>query len=239
MLSMTRAAVLLTASSLLASLNATQGCEDPTPTPIPPVPVSTTDGHVILDGQDLPYDVDYANSRLVIRVLLTEGCTMPFHNHAILSTSNNFRFVLNADDPSASTFETTVHVAGLEADLPEIDALYPETAQNTFTDEERADIETSMNEQLDATHYDTLLFRAFDLTTLYGIGTATVEAEIKGITSTLEMTGGATLEPDGHIGITASGLLDGTPYGIYTGFGAACISPLMPLDLVLELVPVQ
>lgn len=239
MVSMSRAVLVLAVSGVLSGLNATQGCEDPTPTPVPPVPPSSTEGSVIVDGQAHPYTIDYAASRLVIRVQLTPDCTLPFHNHAILSTSNAFRFALSVDDPAASTFEADVHAAGLEADLPEIDALYPETAHNSFTDEERAEIEASMNEQLDATTFDTLYFRAYDLTTLYGIGTASVDATIKGITSSLEMSGGASLEPDGRVILAATGMLDGTPYGIYTGFGASCISPLMPLDLVLELVPLE
>lgn len=232
-----RPTLLIALGGLFAGLNSTQGCDDPTPTPTPTPLPSTGEGVLITDGQAIPYTVDLANSRLVILVLLTDGCTLPFHNHAILSTSNTFNFSLNADDPTASTFEAIVHVPGLEADLPEIDALYPQTAGNEFTDAERAEIEQSMNDQIDAANYDTMRFNAFDLTTFYGTGTATVEVEIKGITSVLEMNGSASMDVDGAISLHADGILDGTPYGIYSGFGASCVSSLMPLDLNMVLLP--
>lgn len=238
MFSLTRVSIMVALGGLLTGLNSTQGCDDPTPTPTPTPRPSHSDGAVIISGQHIPYEVDYLNSRLNLLVLLTEGCMMPFHNHAIESTSNDFTFELNADDPSLSTFEAIAFVPWLEADLPENDALYPQTADNSFTEDERADIETSMNDAIDAANYDTMRFFAHDLTSLYETGTATVEVEIKGITSEVQMTGLAKMDAAGQIIVQGQGILDGTPYGIYSGFGASCVSSQMPLDLFLVLNPV-
>lgn len=239
MLTSARGLISVTMGSSLFLLFMTQGCEEPAPT-ITPTPIpSQSSGELIENGKRIPYEVDIENTRLNILVVLTDGCFLPFHNHVIESTSNEFSFSLNVDDPSASTFEAIVSVPGLEADLPENDILYPQTEDNNFSEDERADIESSMNDAIDAEHYDTMTFRASDLTTLYGNGTATVEVEIKGIPSELEMTGAASIDSSGRITVKANGVLDGTPYGIYSGFGASCVSSLMPLDLDMVLVPVE
>jgi len=200
-------------------------------------PESSGDGVVRLGGEALPYTVDLEQTKLLMRVLLVDDCSLPMHNHVVESTSNDITFELDLDDPSSSTFSATVYVAGLTIDDPENSALYPETENNEFTESDTESIAQSMYEQVKADEYDSMTFGASSLSTLNGEGTATITVNMIGITSTLTMTGSASMDDGGTITISASGTLDGEPFGIYSGFGSSCVSPLMPMDFSTVLVP--
>ena len=91
-----------------------------------------------------------------------------------------------------SWFNATMAASGLDADQDAWRNEFPETTGSTFTAQERSDVRNNMMDQLDATNFPTLTFKAHDLTTLDGTGTAPVDIAIKGGTSTSTLSATAT-----------------------------------------------
>lgn len=198
------------------------------------------DGILRVGGEERPYAVDFEASRLLILVKVKDqfGCGV-FHSHAVEAESYALSFVLDADDPESSRVEMVAPAAGLNPDEDENRALFPETRDEMLSEDDRRRIRVSVLEELRAEEHPTLRFVATGLSTLEGEGTAELEVELVGETSTIPFSYTATFDEEGRIYVEGTGQLDGKPHGIPNpaGLVSDCVDPIMDLHLKLTLVP--
>lgn len=206
-------------------------------TPPPLVTETRGAGVVVVDGTPRDYALDPARSQLALLVTRRSGqaCSF-FHNHAVGARALNLSFRLNPADLAGSTFRAEVAAAGLSPDEPAFRGAFAETQDGSFTEAEREDIRANVLDQVDGAGHPVLTFAARALSTLEGQGTATLDATVRGITSTVPLDASAVWEGTTLI-LRGTGTLRGADHGIPVGSFRQCINPDMALKFELVLVP--
>jgi hypothetical protein len=210
---------------------------DCSPPDVPDVDIGQGDGVVVTDGEEEQYAVNPDESELIIVVENFAdqfGCGL-FHSHVVESTGFVSSFRIDRADAAGSTFSAVVPAIGLQPDSDELRTRFLPN-DPLLNDGDRSSIKVSVLENLQASDHPVLTFEASDLSTLDGEGTATVDVDIAGETSQIEMTYTVT-EADGVFTIEGEGEIDGAPHGIPNGFASDCVSGLMDLHLKLVLEP--
>ncbi len=214
------------------------GCPDDGTGPGADAGVSESAGVVREGGEESAYRMNVADSQFVIIVPKENatGCTV-FHSHAIEATTIGLEFVVDYDDPGASSITANIAAAGLMPDDNALRAQFEETNDVDLSDSDRSTIRAGMlSEQLDAPDFPTLTFSAANISGVDGTGlTADVTATIKDTDSTFGLSFDATRDGD-TITIEGEGTLDGSAHGMPAGFGSNCIQSdfRVVLKLVLE-----
>lgn len=203
---------------------------------LPPAGEGGGEGTVTRGDVARDYEVDEAETRLVIRVpKVTDGCTLT-HSHVVEAASPAIAFEVDVDEPSNTRITATVAASSLIADDPALRAEFPETAEVELSESDRESILSSALAAIRADEHPELVFVGGSPTTLDGAGSVDVDATFAGATSSTVLDYEATWDED-ILTLVGSAPLDRTPHELeFTLFGG-CVDDTMILELRLVLAP--
>lgn len=229
-------------SLLAAPLVLLVGCGGCPPPPGQDAGPVESSGFLRKGGVDEPYRVDDAASKLLIHVVRGDAAVCgALHSHVVEAKAVSYEFLLDADDPSKSTFRATVPAAALDPDHPDNRALFDDTKDVPLGEGDRRSIKQSVLDEVQAVDHPNLVFSIEGLPAATGEGTATVKVLVAGLESEVEMQYTSTkTEEDGKdvFVVQGRGVLDGTRHGMPRAeLSKLCVKPEMDLVFDLRIAP--